>query len=217
MPSPIGHALGGIAAGLAAAAAPPRGRAGASRAATLAFAALRHGRRPRPAARPASRADPQRRRHARRRRGGLGGARRSTVQPAASALAAAAAYGSHVLLDWLGSDTSPPIGPPGALAVLERLLPVAVATSSWPSRAASISRSCSGCRTSWRSAASWGSWCRSSRWCISPEPQRRSRSWEQELEVRRRSQTCSWQLDAGSGAGRCELSAQRQRAAPADS
>jgi membrane-bound metal-dependent hydrolase YbcI (DUF457 family) len=37
----------------------------------------------------------------------------SDPAPAASsllALASAAAYGSHILLDWLGSDTSPPIG-----------------------------------------------------------------------------------------------------------
>ena len=36
--------------------------------------------------------------------------RRSAAQPIRTALAAAAAYGTHVLFDWLGSDTSLPIG-----------------------------------------------------------------------------------------------------------
>lgn len=36
--------------------------------------------------------------------------RRSAAQPIRTAVAAAAAYGTHVLFDWLGSDTSPPIG-----------------------------------------------------------------------------------------------------------
>lgn len=36
--------------------------------------------------------------------------RSRSPQPVRLAVAVAAAYGSHVLLDWLGSDTTPPIG-----------------------------------------------------------------------------------------------------------
>jgi membrane-bound metal-dependent hydrolase YbcI (DUF457 family) len=37
-------------------------------------------------------------------------ARSRSPDPMRTGLAAAAAYGSHVLLDWLGTDTAPPIG-----------------------------------------------------------------------------------------------------------
>ena len=107
MPSPVGHALGGIAAGWL---LQPAGQSpGARRGAVLAFAAI------------AMAADLDL----------LAGVHRGPTHSLGAtlvvalaawllllrrraagrwALAAAAAYGSHVLLDWLGSDSSPPIG-----------------------------------------------------------------------------------------------------------
>jgi len=98
MPSPVGHALGGVAAGWRV--APSR-----SRAALLWLAAL------------GSAADLDL----------LVGTHRGPTHSVGAAaltfliawiatrnprwaIAAAAAWGSHVLLDWLGTDTSPPVG-----------------------------------------------------------------------------------------------------------
>jgi hypothetical protein len=110
MPSPIGHALGGIAAGwLIQPRASTGPSSGSAHAATLTFAALGVA------------ADLDLLVGTHRGpshsvgalllvglvawallRGRVGGGR--------VAVASAAAYGSHILLDWLGSDTSPPIG-----------------------------------------------------------------------------------------------------------
>ncbi len=110
MPSPVGHALGGMAAGWLA--EPSRGGALLRRRSTLAFAILGIA------------ADFDL----------LAGAHRGPTHSIAAALlvgavawlvvrgrnaravriatACALAYGSHVLLDWLGTDTSPPVGVP---------------------------------------------------------------------------------------------------------
>jgi tetratricopeptide (TPR) repeat protein len=111
MPSPIGHALGGIAAGWLIQPPEETSRRG-GRTATLAFAILGV----------AADLDLIVGTH----RGpthSLGAAvmiglmawailRRRTDRAGRLAGACAAAYGSHILLDWLGSDTSPPIGLP---------------------------------------------------------------------------------------------------------
>ena len=109
MPSPIGHALGGIAAGWLVQPRPPEPWSRRGRVLTTAFAALGMA------------ADLDLFVGAHRGPSHSVGAtavigllawaalRRS---PTATrlALAAAAAYGSHVLLDWLGGDSSPPAG-----------------------------------------------------------------------------------------------------------
>ena len=104
MPSPLGHALGGLAAGwLVAGRHHPFGRADLAEAAVFVAVAL------------APDLDLL-----------TGGHRGPThgfgsvclagllaylaTRRGAFAAATAAAYGSHILLDWLGSDTTPPIG-----------------------------------------------------------------------------------------------------------
>lgn len=111
MPSPIGHALAGVAAGWMV--VPPRGdrRRVAALALFCAVAAVA----PDVDLAFSAHSGPTH---------GLGAAAvaglivygvwtalaRTTVTPARAAVAAAAAYASHTLLDWLGSDSSPPIG-----------------------------------------------------------------------------------------------------------
>jgi hypothetical protein len=109
MPSPVGHALGGIAAGWL---VNGRGRQSAiGRAAMLAVAGI------------AADFDllagwhrgPSHSLVATVLAGAAAWILARRAEPAARwrlALAVAAAYGSHVLLDWLGSDTRPPIGIP---------------------------------------------------------------------------------------------------------
>ena len=139
MPSPLGHALGGIAAGWTA----RPGRASRSVAGTLRsgalFAALGAGARRRPA-----RSSPHQgpthslgaalvaglavgRAHAPARR--LGARRRAAPTP------------RHVLLDWLGADTRAAVRHHGALAVQPR-----TTTMSRLRRLRSASRGATGCR-----------------------------------------------------------------------
>jgi membrane-bound metal-dependent hydrolase YbcI (DUF457 family) len=136
MPSPIGHALAGVSAGWLVAPADPAGRAAAfTRAAIFAAAGMApdldllvgahsgptHGLGAALIVGAVAWVWSARLQASRSRAGaGAGGAgsggARPTKGPASSseavrfALALAAAYASHTLLDWLGSDTSPPIG-----------------------------------------------------------------------------------------------------------
>lgn len=110
MPSPVGHALGGMAAGWLA--EPSRGGGLLRRRSTRAFAALGM----------AADLDLIAGAH----RGAthsiaaalvVGVAawlvlRRRNARPGRMVLACTVAYGSHVLLDWLGTDTSAPVGVP---------------------------------------------------------------------------------------------------------
>ena len=109
MPSPIGHALGGIAAGWLLQPESPGRSSRSSRTATIAFAAL--GMAPDLDLLLGPHRGPS---HS------VGAAAliglvawmafRASPGAARLGLACAAAYGSHVLLDWLGSDSSPPHG-----------------------------------------------------------------------------------------------------------
>jgi membrane-bound metal-dependent hydrolase YbcI (DUF457 family) len=98
MPSPLGHALGGLAVGLAA--APPRDRslivlcAAAACLPDIDFAWGRHNMET----------------HSFGFALLLGAAVLAWQYSARAALATAAAVGTHVLFDWLGSDDSPPLG-----------------------------------------------------------------------------------------------------------
>ena len=109
MPSPIGHALGGIAAGWFIQPAGERGASGRQRGLTLGFAALGMA------------ADLDLLLGVHRGPSHSIGATLVIGLVAWAALrhrrfagrlaaAIAAAYGSHVVLDWLGADSSPPLG-----------------------------------------------------------------------------------------------------------
>lgn len=110
MPSPVGHALAGLTAGWLVAGAPERGAfgdaGGVRRAVT--FAAL--GVLPDLDLLVGAHSGPTHGIGAAVIVGLLAAAMASGNGRLRVALASAAAYGSHILLDWLGSDTSPPIG-----------------------------------------------------------------------------------------------------------
>ena len=72
---------------------------------------------------------------------------------APAALAVAAAYASHTLLDWLGSDTSPPIG-------IMALWPISRDYFESPSTCSWRFRGGTGCRSS--GPTTCGRWCASS-------------------------------------------------------
>jgi membrane-bound metal-dependent hydrolase YbcI (DUF457 family) len=105
MPSPIGHALGGAAAGLAIAGMPRDGFPRTLWRRLALFAVL--GMLPDIDLLTAAHRGPTH---------GLGAvlvvglAALAITRHLRPSAAAAAAYGSHILLDWLGSDSSPPIG-----------------------------------------------------------------------------------------------------------
>jgi membrane-bound metal-dependent hydrolase YbcI (DUF457 family) len=117
VPSPLGHMLGGIAAGWLVAGAPPLARSGGRGAARDAAVYACLGALPDLDLLVGAHSGPTHSIGAAVaiglaallvRRAGVGAGLWRT--PLVAAAACAAAYGSHVLLDWLSSDNSPPIG-----------------------------------------------------------------------------------------------------------
>lgn len=103
MPSPLGHALGGIASGWLIALEHPLDRGGVRQAAVFAMAGM------------AADLDLLVGAHSGPTHGVgtaalLGLVAYAVTRRGRLAMAIAAAYASHTLLDWLGSDSSPPIG-----------------------------------------------------------------------------------------------------------